>query len=347
MNNCIIKSKGVVTSSGLIRDCFITIKDGIIKSIEKEPKIQGNERIADLSPYIISAPFCDYHLHFSKDRNVSETVHSLIKHGILNVFDGGDKDASAVDIKASLKESPVNIKLSAYAVYKNGGYGSYIGKGADSVKDACKLVDELLLLEDIAYVKIINSGIFIPQKQEVSKGGFTALEIKELINYCKSNGLEVFCHANGDEKIKDAVKAGASAIVHGFFISDDTISLMAQKETALIPTVNALASLGKIAKSVEAKAAVEQALNRHIEAIGKCYDKDVAILSGSDSGASFLPYGEAFLDELLMFQRAEMTFTDIISKASLDTLDINKDATFIVLDGLNLKKVFIKGSEYI
>ncbi len=189
-------------------------------------------------------------------------------------------------------------------------------------------------------MKIINSGAFDPETATISNGGFNKSELKDIVKYANSKELDAFCHANGDQAIRDAIEAGVSAIIHGFFISDEAIAMMARSNTAFIPTVNALSSLRNIAKSSESKDNVRRLTDQHLSAIKKATEYGVTILAGSDAGPSFIPYESSFHNELELFRKAGLSLEKILASATCNEIAVGQKADLLVLDGLTIKKIF-------
>ncbi len=330
-------------SKGLVRDQCLLLNNGIIEWIGDSACSFTDSEILNFPGSVISPPFCDYHLHFSKDALdcPDETASSLVSHGIMSVMEGGDRDLSGNRMKSALG-SRVKVKTSGYAIYKKGGYGSFIGMAAGDAREAFEVISQLKGLS-IDYIKVINSGVFMSESGMISDGGFSRAEIREIISYATDSGLPVFCHANGDVAIRDAVEAGASSIVHGFCVSDDTLALMKDRRVSLIPTLNALSGLSLNSVGSEARKNIDIMIDRHLSAVARASSLGVSILPGSDSGASFLPYGTSYLRELYLFEKAGLSIKQILSTSVTGDLQEGLRGDFIILNGLNAEVVFVNG----
>ncbi|RMD58983.1 MAG: hypothetical protein D6828_02140, partial [Nitrospirae bacterium] len=226
-----------------------------------------------------------------------------------------------------------------WAIYKKGTYGDFLGRGVDDLKEALFLIDELHKV-GVDYIKIINSGIFMPKSGKISRGGFDKKELKEMVSYAKHRNLEVYCHANGDERIGDAVEAGVSCIIHGFYISEDTLRLMHEKHVCFIPTVYALLSLSEMGD----KNIVKDMVERHLSAIKRSSEIGVTIKAGSDAG-SFIPYGSSYISELELLKKAGLTYEEVLHTAISKPFRQGESADFLLLDGFKVKKIFLRNRE--
>lgn len=61
-------------------------------------------------------------------------------------------------------------------------------------------------------------------------------QLKVIVDEAAKRNVPVMVHAHGDEGARAAVLAGAKSIEHATFLSDETLQLMKQKGTYLVPT---------------------------------------------------------------------------------------------------------------
>jgi len=312
----------------------------------------GGQPFPDVIPYLdvgscmIAPLFTDFHLHFFKrfteDRGPGGPVSdALLKAGIGTVYEGGDRQMHGMKMKGLLK-GRIDVKCAGCAISLQGGYGADLGIDVRTVEEAKQTIIGLVS-RGIDYVKVINSGIFLPETGTISPGGWDAGSLMKIMTCAKEQGLEVFCHANGDEAVRDAVHAGASMIIHGFFASTDTLSLMRDRGVALVPTIAALSGLRLISHDPPDRARLQDMVDRHLEMVAYAVSAGVRVLPGSDAGASFLRYGETFTDELQFLVRSGLSPEDIIETSLDNHVGPGMPADFLVLDGLKVKKVFLKG----
>ncbi|WP_436629763.1 amidohydrolase family protein, partial [Latilactobacillus sakei] len=58
-------------------------------------------------------------------------------------------------------------------------------------------------------------------------------------------GKTVAAHAQGNAGVKEAVQAGVDTVEHAFDIDDETIEMMRQHGTVIVPTMNAMYAIYK------------------------------------------------------------------------------------------------------
>ncbi len=72
---------------------------------------------------------------------------------------------------------------------------------------------------------------------------YTEQQIRVIVQEAGKRGVPVMIHAHGDEGARAAVLAGAKSIEHGTFLTDETLRLMKEKGTFLVPTYITLEDL--------------------------------------------------------------------------------------------------------
>ena len=65
---------------------------------------------------------------------------------------------------------------------------------------------------------------------------YTERQLRVIVDEAASRGKSVMVHAHGDEGARAAVLAGARSIDHGTYVSSETLALMKERGTWLVPT---------------------------------------------------------------------------------------------------------------
>ncbi len=290
-------------------------------------------------------PFADSHIHFVVEgrsvspNDLSGIIKTLLRYGIFAVRDMGYKTGIGLALQRMLSEGsspiPLIIKSSGFAIYKKGTYGVFLGRGVAEKDEIKKTVNEIADA-GADFLKVVNSGVVCTKKGGfVTPGGFPIKFIKAICDEAKKRNLQVACHANGDEAIRNAIIAGASSIEHGFFISKDSIHLMADNRISWTPTIFALSAIAPTLSFSEKKY-IENVIYGHLESVNYADSIGVRLCIGTDSGSKGVRHGESIFDEMAFFKKAGIALDKILSYICLNQEEISK-GNFILI-----KKDFIE-----
>ena len=267
-----------------------------------------------------------------------ETIKKeYLRRGVCGVRDMGNRFGAGLLARKILR-GEITVKSCGYALYKKGTYGAFLGKGVEGPEDIGREV-ETLRRAGADFIKVINSGIVSAAGNRlVTDGGFNREELRMLCGESRGAGLEVACHANSDSAIRDAVAAGVSSIEHGFFVSKETLHMMAEAGVAWTPTAFALLSVAALLTH-DQRRYLEGVVEAHLSSIHMACAAGVKLRVGSDSGSKEVSHGSSFFEELRLFRRAGLTNEQILSAACMDAGEIEKGNYLLV------KKDFIETRE--
>ncbi|WP_291869098.1 amidohydrolase family protein [Maribacter sp.] len=143
-------------------------------------------------------------------------------------------------------------------------------------------------------IKITATGGVLSVAKSGQNPQFTIEEIKAITETAKDYGMLTAAHAHGDEGMQRAILGGINTIEHGTMMSDETMDLMKQHNTYLVPTITA----GKqVAEKAKIKGFFPEIVSQKAAAIGplvqdmfkRAYKKGVPIAFGTDAGV--FPHG--------------------------------------------------------
>lgn len=114
--------------------------------------------------------------------------------------------------------------------------------------------------------------------------------LKEAIDAAHRVGARVTAHVFGEEALPGLIEAGIDCIEHGTGLTDSTIEAMAERGTALVPTLINIATFPEIADSADrfpVYAAHMRDLHARVGAtIGSAHEAGIPIYAGTDAGGS-------------------------------------------------------------
>jgi imidazolonepropionase-like amidohydrolase len=86
------------------------------------------------------------------------------------------------------------------------------------------------------FIKICATAGVLSFEGSVGAQQFSLEEMQAIVEEADRHGMHVAAHAHGTEGINEAVRAGVTSIEHGSMLSDESIRLMVEHGTFLVPT---------------------------------------------------------------------------------------------------------------
>ena len=281
-----------------------------------------------------------------------KTLRVCARQGIFALWDMGSRDGVGLRLKKALgrrEDLPIRLSSAGYALHKKGLYVGFLGRGLEG-KNEIRSAVAGIFREGGDFVKVIHSGIVsLKNPGRITSGGFTRDELRCLVEEAQQYRLPVHCHVNSDSSIREAASFPIASIQHGFFISEETLHLLNEKNIQWTPTLYALDHL-KNGLPAEQEGAVEKIVEGHLESISRAAQLGVRLVAGTDSGSQGVSPGRSFLEELALFKRAGLGLEQILSAACLDPGEISKGNYLLVEDDFiregSIKAVFRQGKPW-
>lgn len=268
----------------------------------------------------------------------------LVRLGIAGVRDAGDKDGVGLalskwyrnghdrgrqvfDLLSARSQAPAaDASLSPYyespgaAIHHHGRYGGFMADALENFSSPYACV-EARVAAGADRIKLIPTGIINFKKGAVtSEPQMTTDEVTALVAAAKTFQRQTFAHASGDLGIDRAIDGGVDSIEHGFFLRDDQLAKLRDRQIAWVPTFAPVHAQVKHAPRVgwdaEIVANLQRILDQHARTLVKAHHLGVTIVAGSDAGSYGVPHGTGFLEELELMERAGLPAIAVINSAT-------------------------------
>ena len=158
--------------------------------------------------------------------------------------------------------------------------------------DAVRLAVRFEVKNGADVIKAAVSGGVLSLADEVDTPQFTPAEMAALVDESHRLRKKVAVHCHGDQAAKEAIAAGVDSIEHGSFLKPETLQLMKNKGTYLVPTLMAteyiLGKIGNYPPVLQGKAKAAGAARS--EMFRNAVRMGVKIALGTD--AAVFPHGE-------------------------------------------------------
>ena len=308
----------------MISNMTVIVSDKKIKEVRKgfkTPK-KDDDIVIDLKDSTVMPGFIDLHVHIESEYNrekymnaftaeESQIAFSSLKFakrtlmaGFTTVRDLGGSGVN-ISLRNAINKGEVigpRIFTAGKAIGTTGGHAdptngwkkSLAGdpgprQGVINGVDEARKAVRQRYKDGADVIKITATGGVMSIAKNGENPQFTLKEIKAICETAKDYDMIVAAHAHGDEGIQRAVRGGVKTIEHGTLLSEESMRLMIEYGTYLVPTMTA-------GKEVAAKAKIPGYYNELVVpkalAIGpkiqnttaKAYRAGVNIAFGSDAG---------------------------------------------------------------
>jgi imidazolonepropionase-like amidohydrolase len=298
-----------------------------ILAVGTDLAIPAGAEVIDLGDATLSPGFIDAHTHLTgestddwkqqfvdnfrrelTEKAIESTVHArkVLEAGFTTVRDVGSGHMLDIGLRNAIARGLVPGPRMLVAVHTLGARGGH----ADETGLRHDLIKDLGPAEGIAHgpdgfreavrfqvkygadvIKFCASGGVLSLADEVDTPQLSPEEMKALVDEAHRLRKKVAAHCHGNGAAREAILAGVDSIEHGSFLTEETLALMKERGTYLVPTLLAgdwiSGKIDKFPPEIAAKAraamAARSAMFRTAVRLG------VKIGFGTDSAVS--PHG--------------------------------------------------------
>jgi imidazolonepropionase-like amidohydrolase len=227
---------------------IVFVKAGKIAKVGKDgDDLSGYEVIDCLGNYLMPG-MIDAHSHLD---NLASAKRAL-ETGVTTVRTAGVaafQDVSLMELSKSGKIAGPDVIPAGIYVSPNLEETILADPRLGVLINGVKTDEELKLLVNVN----IDRGAKVIKTRGTERAGrpdtdpreqvYSEQQIRVIVQEAGKRGVSVMIHAHGDEGSRAAVLAGAKSIEHGTFLSDETLILMKERGTYLVPTFITLEDL--------------------------------------------------------------------------------------------------------
>lgn len=369
----IIDGKGNVIDRG-----FVVVEKNRISKVGKGPgpAEQSGDEVIDLGGRSLLPGFIDCHVHLCIDgsadpmqslRKDSEQMVTLkaarnaylsLLAGVTTIRDLGSLNGITVSLRDAINLGITigpRIVCCNQAVCITGGQGWEFSRQADGVDEVRQAVREQFRT-GANFIKLMSTGGVMTPGIDPGAAQFTYEELRAGVEEAHKAGRKAASHAQGNEGIKNSLRAGIDTIEHGIFLDDEAIGLFLEKKAVLVPTLSAPFNIMEKGEKSGIPAFViektERVKDTHTESTKKAYQAGIPIAMGADAGTPFNGHGENLKElELLVAiglspMEAILSATHIAAETvglgqMIGTIEEGKLADLIVVEGDPVKDIKI------
>ena len=253
-----------------------------------------------------------------------ERSEKIVRMGVTAMRDCGDKEGVGLALSrlCSSADRPLMpyIDSPGAAIHHRGRYGSFMAEPIEDFPTAAECV-AARVNAGADRIKIIPTGIInFKQGAVTAAPQMTSEEIGAIVVAAKSHNRQTIAHASGDDGIERAIEGGVDSIEHGFFLRDDQLAKMRDRQVAWVPTFSPVQKqvdhADRLGWDAQVVANLQRILDRHAATLVKAHAMGVQVIAGSDAGSCGVAHGLGFLEELEFMERAGLAPAAIIHAAT-------------------------------
>jgi imidazolonepropionase-like amidohydrolase len=203
-------------------------------------------------------------------------------------------------------------------------------------------------------VKIIKvcatGGVFsFSQNAEIGALQYSLEELQAIVREATKLGLKVAAHAHGTEGINTAVRAGVASIEHGSILSDESLRLMKQHGTFLVPNIYinilplpANTPQATVEKSEYLRPLVRRSLlMAHRAGVNMAFGTDAGVFPHGENGREFAALVAGGIPAAHTLKMATIFAADLLGVDDRGVLAAGKRADIIAVPGNPLEQIAV------
>lgn len=310
-----------IESGTIVPDAVVVVEGERIRAIGAEAAFAGAQTI-DLGDVTLLPGLIDAHTHLTSDlegdwehRGVTRTMAEAalfgarnarvtLEAGFTTVRDVGSGGFADVALSSAIERGWIpgpRIFPAGHSLGITGGHcdetgyrpgileGDWRSGVADGVDEVVKAV-RYQIKHGARVVKVCATAGVLSHEASVGAQQYSEEELRAIVDEAARHGIPVAAHAHGTEGIAAAVRAGVASIEHGSILDDETIALMKERGTFLVPTTYLVGVLDLEALPTEIREKAEWVLPRAVESVRRAVAAGVPIAFGTDAGV--YPHGD-------------------------------------------------------
>ena len=237
-------------TSGVLSNATVVVREGVIVSVTEEGEVPAAARRIDLGGRFLVPGLIDAHVHIG----TLDAARRALLSGVTTARSMGAGFFADLGLRELFRTGGLpgpEILAAGYHVrprpaeglfLDEPGLGDLLGRDARG-SEALRRVARAMLDRGVDFIKVNATERAGLPETDPRKPFFTETELSALVEEASGDGVPVAAHAHGDRGGRAAVAAGVRSIEHGTYLRDETLRLMRERGTYLVPTIAVVSDL--------------------------------------------------------------------------------------------------------
>ncbi|NNE71488.1 MAG: amidohydrolase family protein [Rhodothermales bacterium] len=226
----------------------IIVRDGRIMAVGPSVSVPADAEIVDLEGHFLVPGYIDAHVHIAS----VDALRRALASGVTTARSANTPAYQDVTLKEMVRDGilpgPEILAAGAFVTPQPGD--RILGDPRlGHLYEGINTDDELRHIVQVN----VDRGADVIKTRATERAGlpdtdprkqvYTETQLRVVVEAAAELGKPVLVHAHGDEGARAAVLAGARSIEHGTYLTDETLALMRERGTFLVPTYTILEDL--------------------------------------------------------------------------------------------------------
>jgi len=249
----LVNASVVDTATGAVRrGQVLVLRDGRIESVSAAAPAAATAaapRRIDLGGRYVVPGLIDAHVHIAS----TAAMRAALESGVTTVRSAGVSNFADVGLRDLVKRGYLpgpDVQAAGYHVRPQPAPEAFLDApelgdllGGLTSTDALRRFVKFNLSRNVDWIKVLATERAGTPDTDPRKQVYSEAELALVVAEAAARGVPVLAHAHGAEGALAAVKAGVRSIEHGTYLTDQTLTLMAQRGVFFDPTVDVVNDL--------------------------------------------------------------------------------------------------------
>lgn len=288
-----------VVTGEVHRDRTVVIREGRIEAVQPSgeaevPDVSADVERIDLAGRYLAPGLMDAHVHFTSEEAARRALHSGVTTARSMGASRYDDVALGALIRAGHAEGP-ELLAAGYHVRPGIPFGFFLDHpelGAlrgdpITAPGVVRTVVRANLERDVGWIKIPSTERAGLPDTDPRRQVYDEDQMRAGVEEAALRNVPVAAHAHGDEGARAAILAGVRSIEHGTYMSAETLRIMADRGTYLVPTIAIVTDLtqpGGDYDSATLRIRGRHMLPRLREMTRRAHELGIPIVASTDTG---------------------------------------------------------------